>query len=109
MTDPWALSVAVLALLGQIPKFVGNWESLIKKIREKRTLSEAEITESELTLLEARLDWLTYKILLSDLVVAFSNDHVMDEKVVEFCKKQRPKAFDEFQTVKEKLIKLTDL
>ena len=108
MADPWALTVAVLALLGQAPNFIGNWESFIKRLRERRTLSELEVKESEITLLGARADWLTHKTLLLDLVIAFSKEHTMNPQVVEFCKTQRPQIFNEFQEVREKLLKLTD-
>lgn len=108
MSDPWALSVAILALLGQAPSFIGNWESLLNKIKNRKSLSESEVTESEITLLESRLDWLTYKIMLLDLLVAFSKEHTMNPQVIEFCQKQRPNVYDEFKKVREKLLNLVD-
>jgi hypothetical protein len=106
MADPWALTIATLAFLGQAPNFLENWEKLMKKLRDHQDLSEPEIKESEVTLLEARADWLAHKVMLLDLVLAFSKEHTMNPKLTEYCELQRPCVFEEFKSVKERISKL---
>jgi len=108
MSDPWSLTVAILALLGQAPDFVGKWQSFIKKLRDRGHLPEKDLAESEVTLLEAREDWLTHKVILLDLVVAFSAEHTVNERVLKFCKAQRPRVHEEFREVGERLAELNE-
>lgn len=107
MADPWSLSIAALALLGQAPSFYETWEKFIKKWRDKSDIPKEEANESEITILMSRSDWLLYKIMLLDLITAFSNDHIMNKQVLDFCQSERPKVFEEYKRVKERLQELT--
>ena len=107
MADPWSLSVAALALLGQAPTFVKNWQKFIKKWRDRTDLPKHEADESEIALLESRADWLLHKIMLLNLVTAFSKEHSMSPQVVEYCKSERPIAYEEYKEVKDRLLELT--
>jgi hypothetical protein len=106
MADPWSLSIAALALFGQAPHFVENWQKLIRKWRDRSDLPKEDVNESEIAILEGRSDWLLHKIMLLDLILAFSKEHVMSSQVLEFCKSERPRAFDEYKQVKDRLLEL---
>ena len=108
MADPWSLSVAALAFLGQAPGFVESWQKFIKKWRERPGLSKEDVNESEITFLQARADWLLHKIMLLDLILAFSKEHTMSLQVLEFCKSERPRAFEEYKQVKDRLLELAN-
>ena len=108
MADPWSLSVAALALLGQAPSFVETWQKFIKKWRNRSDLPKKEVDESEITLLQSRSDWLLHKIMLLDLVMAFSKEHSMSSQVVEYCKSERPAIFKEYKDVKDRLLALAE-
>lgn len=108
MADPWSLSVAALALLGQAPGFVESWQKFIKKWGERSDLPREDINESEITILQSRSEWLLYKIMLLDLILGFSNEHTMSSQVVEFCKSERPRVFEEYKQVKDRLLELAD-
>ena len=108
MADPWSLSVAALALLGQAPGFVESWQKFIKKWRQRSDLPKEEVNESEIAILQSRSDWLLYKIILLDLIIAFSKEHRMSSEVLEFCKSERPSVFEEYQQVRNRLIELAD-
>ena len=108
MADPWSLSVAALALLGQAPVFVESWQKFIKKWRERSDLPKEEANESEITILQSRSDWLLYKIMLLDLILAFSKEHTMSSQVLEFCKSERPRVFKEYKQVKDRLLELVE-
>lgn len=108
MADPWSLSVAALALLGQAPSFVESWKKFIKKWRERSDLPKQDVDESEITLLQSRADWLLHKIILLDLILAFSKEHSMSPQVVEYCKSERPAVFEEYKDVKDRLLALVE-
>lgn len=108
MVDPWSLSVAALTLLGQAPSFAKGWEKFIKKWRERSDLPKEEVNESEITILQSRSDWLLYKIMLLDLILAFSKEHTMSSQVLEFCKSERPRVFEEYKQIKDRLLELAD-
>jgi len=108
MADPWSLSVAALALLGQAPGFVESWQKFIKKWRERSDLPKEEVKESEIAILQSRADWLLHKIMLLDLILAFSKEHTMSSQVLEFCKSERPRVFEEYKQVKDRLLELAD-
>jgi hypothetical protein len=108
MADPWSLSIAALALLGQAPSFVETWQKFIEKWRDKSDLPKKEVDESEISILVSRSDWLLYKIMLLDLILAFSKEHTMSKEVLEFCQSERPQVFEEYKQVKARLRQLAD-
>ena len=108
MADPWSLSIAALALLGQVPSFVDTWQKFIEKWREKSDIPKEEANESEITILMSRSDWLLYKIMLLDLITAFSKEHTMNKQVLDFCRSERPQVFEEYKQVKARLRELAD-
>jgi hypothetical protein len=97
------LTIATIALLGQAPNFLENWEKLIEKLNRHEKLSETEIKESETSLFEARADWLAHKIMLLDLVVAFGKEHTMNPKLIKYCEGERPRVFEEFKCIMERI------
>jgi hypothetical protein len=62
MADPWSLSVAALALLGQTPGFIESWQKLLDKWKKRSELPKVELDESEISLLQSRYDWLLHKL-----------------------------------------------
>ena len=106
MVDPWSITIATLAVLGQAPNFLDNWEKLIKKLYRHEELSEPEIKESEANLLETRVDWLAHKIMLLDLVVAFGKEHTMNSQLITYCESERPRVFEEFKSIMDRIKRL---
>lgn len=97
MADPWSMTLAALALLGQAPKFITNWKKLIDKIRRSEKISEAERKESELELLEARSDWLFHKIILLELVIGFSVEHTVPEDILRYSRSHKTQVLEELK------------
>ena len=108
MADPWSLSIAALALLGQAPSFFETWEKFIEKWRDKSDIPKEEADESEVTILSSRSDWLLHKIMLLDLITAFSKEHAMSKQILDFCQSERPQVFEEYKQVKARLQELVN-
>ena len=109
MADPWSLSIGALALLvGQTPTFFDTWQKFIEKWRNKSDIPKEDANESEITILMSRSDWLLYKIMLLDLITAFSKEHTMNKGVLDFCKSERPQVFEEYKQVKARLRELAE-
>ena len=106
MPDPWSVTLAALALLGQAPSFLGNWQKLLSRLRRSTSLSDSEVKESEIELLDVRADWLFHKVVLLDLVMAFSVEHQLPEQIVDYCKSHRPQALGELEVVRKRLNEL---
>jgi hypothetical protein len=108
MADPWSLSVAALALLGQTPGFVESWQKLLDKWKKRSDLSKTDVDESEISILQSRYDWLLHKIMLLDLILEFSKEHTKSAEVIEFCKSEKPVVFEEYKKVRSRLLELVD-
>jgi hypothetical protein len=96
-------ALALLGHVGNIPTYYENWEKLIGKFRKQEELSEAERKETELSFLQARSEWLLHKIMLLDLILAFSREHKYPAPMTEHCEKERPRALDELRGIERQI------
>jgi hypothetical protein len=108
MADPWSLSVAAIALLGQVPGYFENWQKFLKKWRENSSFTKEDVDETEISVLQTKSDWLLHKIMLLDLILAFSKEHNMRTEVIDFCKSERPVVFEEYKQIKGRLIEFAN-
>jgi hypothetical protein len=89
MNDPWVVSIAALALFGSLPGHIKAWRGLLLRKRSEgqaeEPITESEFQELRNIFLGAQADWLFHKLILLNLVVAFSREHQIPDRLVEYC------------------------
>jgi hypothetical protein len=92
-------TLLLIQTLGEVPNYVGNWKKLLERSKNQEALSE----QDSCGILEARLEWLFHKMMLYDLLLAFSKEHKMNPQLVAVCREQRPLVLEEAQAIQKEL------
>ena len=94
----WAEAIATIALLSQFPDIKEKWQKICSNKK-----GEKGVDENEAFMFALYKEQLITRIISFELVVAFSKEHSMPKKLVEYCSAGAKKAREELERLKNTL------